>query len=86
MTRSAGTALRPWDDGSNSVENACNRAHVAFEFIEKLGAPFYAFHDRDVAPGAGEKLAPRLLALFGGSSLAILVSASRTGPRYRRIR
>jgi len=26
------------------------RARVAFEFIEKLGAPFYAFHDRDVAP------------------------------------
>ena len=22
----------------------------AFEFIEKLGAPFYCFHDRDVAP------------------------------------
>ena len=22
----------------------------AFEFFEKLGAPFYAFHDRDVAP------------------------------------
>ena len=38
-----GTALRPWDDGSNSVENACNRAHAAFEFIGKLGAPFYAF-------------------------------------------
>ncbi|MGE3244451.1 MAG: xylose isomerase, partial [Pirellulales bacterium] len=45
-----GTALRPWDDGSNSVENAQKRARVAFEFIEKLGAPFYAFHDRDVAP------------------------------------
>jgi xylose isomerase len=45
-----GTAIRPWDDGSNSVENACNRVRVAFEFIEKLGAPFYAFHDRDVAP------------------------------------
>ncbi|MCA9218133.1 MAG: xylose isomerase, partial [Planctomycetales bacterium] len=45
-----GTMLRPWDDGSNSVENACNRARVAFEFIEKLGAPYYAFHDRDVAP------------------------------------
>ena len=44
-----GTALRPWDDGSNFVENACNRAHAAFEFIEKLGAPFYAFHDRDLA-------------------------------------
>jgi len=45
-----GTALRPWDDGTNSVRNAQNRARVAFEFIEKLGAPFYAFHDRDVAP------------------------------------
>jgi len=45
-----GTAIRPWDDGSNSVENAQNRARVAFEFIEKLGAPFYAFHDRDIAP------------------------------------
>ncbi|MGA2281346.1 MAG: xylose isomerase [Verrucomicrobiota bacterium] len=45
-----GTAVRPWDDGSDSVENAQNRARVAFEFIEKLGAPFYAFHDRDIAP------------------------------------
>src|SRR6267143_3321409 len=45
-----GTAVRPWDDGTNSVKNAQNRARVAFEFIEKLGAPFYAFHDRDVAP------------------------------------
>jgi xylose isomerase len=44
------TMVRPWDDGSDSVENAQNRARVAFEFIEKLGAPFYAFHDRDVAP------------------------------------
>jgi xylose isomerase len=45
-----GTAIRPWDDFSASVENAQNRARVAFEFMEKLGAPFYAFHDRDVAP------------------------------------
>ncbi|MBT6846373.1 MAG: xylose isomerase, partial [Planctomycetaceae bacterium] len=46
----APTMVRPWDDGSESVENACNRARVAFEFMEKLGVPFYAFHDRDVAP------------------------------------
>ena len=45
-----GTAIRPWEDGSNSVKMAQKRARVAFEFIEKLGAPFYAFHDRDVAP------------------------------------
>jgi len=46
----AGTAIRPWDDGTDSVENAKNRARYAFEFIQKLGAPYYAFHDRDVAP------------------------------------
>src|SRR6266403_5577167 len=45
-----GTAVRPWEDGTNSVKMAQKRARVAFEFIEKLGAPFYAFHDRDVAP------------------------------------
>ena len=46
----AATMHRPWDDGTDSVENACNRARVAFEFFEKLDAPYYAFHDRDVAP------------------------------------
>ncbi len=45
-----GTADRPWDDGSDSVENAQCRARVAFELFEKLQAPYYAFHDRDVAP------------------------------------
>jgi xylose isomerase len=45
-----GTMLRPWDDGSNSLENAKGRVRAAFEFMEKLGAPYYAFHDRDVAP------------------------------------
>jgi xylose isomerase len=45
-----GTMRRPWEDGSDSVEMASKRVRVAFEFIEKLGAPFYCFHDRDVAP------------------------------------
>ena len=52
----AGTMQRPWDDGSNSVSNAQKRSRVAFEFISKLGAPFYCFHDRDVAP-EGKNLA-----------------------------
>jgi xylose isomerase len=26
------------------------KAEAAFEFLDKLGAPFYCFHDRDVAP------------------------------------
>jgi xylose isomerase len=46
----AGTMLRPWDDGSPSVANAQKRVRGAFEFMEKLGAPYYCWHDRDVAP------------------------------------
>jgi xylose isomerase len=45
-----GTMRRPWEDGTDSVEMAVKRVRVAFEFMEKLGAPFYCFHDRDVAP------------------------------------
>ena len=44
------TLKRPWDDGSASIENARHRVRIAFEFMEKLGTPYYAFHDRDVAP------------------------------------
>ena len=45
-----GTAQMPWDDGSDSVENAVNRVDVFFEFLEKIGIDYYCFHDRDVAP------------------------------------
>jgi xylose isomerase len=45
-----GTWQRPWEDGTNSLAMASKRAQVMFEFCQKLGAPFYAFHDRDVAP------------------------------------
>ena len=45
-----GTSLKPWDDRSDSVENAQRRAEVFFEFLHKLGLEFYCFHDRDVAP------------------------------------
>ncbi len=44
------TAYRPWDAGKSGIELAKARVPVFFEFCEKLGAPFYAFHDRDVAP------------------------------------
>ena len=45
-----GTALMPWDDGSDSVENALNRVPVFFEFLEKTQIDYYCFHDRDIAP------------------------------------
>jgi xylose isomerase len=44
------TALMPWDDQSNSVDNALRRADVFFEFLDKTGIDFYCFHDRDIAP------------------------------------
>ena len=51
-----GTMVRPWEAAEDSLENAQNRVRVAFEFMEKLGTPFFCFHDRDVAP-EGDTLA-----------------------------
>jgi xylose isomerase len=44
------TLFRPWDDGTNSMENALRRVDVAFEFFNKLGVDYYTFHDVDVSP------------------------------------
>ncbi len=44
------TAERPWDDGSDSIENAKRRVWAMFEFMQKCGIGHYCFHDRDVAP------------------------------------
>ena len=46
----AGTMLRPWEGPQDTVDNAIQRVRVFFEFCEKLGAGFFCFHDRDVAP------------------------------------
>ena len=45
-----GTARRPWQTGEGTVAQAVQRARAMFEFATKLGAPFYCWHDRDVAP------------------------------------
>lgn len=45
-----GTAQMPWDDGSDSVENAVNRVDVFFEFLKKMDIDYYCWHDRDIAP------------------------------------
>jgi len=46
-----GTFDRPWlDPGGDAMARAERKAEVAFEFLAKLGAPFFCFHDRDVAP------------------------------------
>ena len=45
-----GTAQMPWDDGSDSVDNALSRVDVFFEFLDKIGIDYYCWHDRDIAP------------------------------------
>ena len=46
----AGTFDRPWFKPGNPLELAELKLRTAFEFFEKLGAPFFTFHDRDIAP------------------------------------
>jgi xylose isomerase len=47
------THLFPWNDTStgpvsDAIQRAKNKADAAFEFITKLGLPYYCFHDVDV--------------------------------------
>jgi xylose isomerase len=45
-----GTFDRPWFAGGDPRAQAERRLAVAFELFEKLGVPFFTFHDRDIAP------------------------------------
>ncbi|MEZ5376051.1 MAG: xylose isomerase [Acidimicrobiales bacterium] len=54
----AGTLDRPWNPATTSgaaaamepMAAAKMKMSAAFEFVEKLGAPFFSFHDADIAP------------------------------------
>ncbi|WP_291857217.1 xylose isomerase [Marinilabilia sp.] len=43
-----GTTVFPWDASSSVEERNKNRMDAAFEFMTKLGMPFWCFHDIDV--------------------------------------
>jgi xylose isomerase len=45
-----GTIQRPWEKGKDAISVAKRRMDAAFEFLVKIEAPFWAFHDRDIAP------------------------------------
>ncbi|MED4128459.1 xylose isomerase [Shouchella miscanthi] len=49
-----GTAIRPWNH-LKGLDLAKARVEAAFEFFEKLGVPYFCFHDVDIAP-EGENL------------------------------
>ncbi len=43
-----GTKQFPWDTQHDAVARAKNKMDAAFEFITKLGVPYYCFHDIDL--------------------------------------
>jgi xylose isomerase len=45
-----GTINRPWENGRDPIAIAKTRMDAAFEFFQKIRAPFWCFHDRDIAP------------------------------------
>ena len=88
-----GTAQMPWDDGSNSVDNALKRTEVFFEFLDRCGIDFYCFHDRDIAPEGStllesnanlEKVVQQLKSLQDASGKELLwgTACLFTHPRY----
>ena len=75
----AGTFERPWLREPESLELARLKTEVAFELFEKLGAPFFTFHDRDAAP-EGATLAESNANLDRVAEL-IAAAMQRTGVR-----
>lgn len=45
----AGNMIRPWDKYSD-LDLAKARVDASFEFYEKIGVPYFCFHDVDIAP------------------------------------
>ncbi|WP_428240326.1 xylose isomerase [Gynuella sp.] len=45
-----GTMNRPWHQPGDEMEMARMKMDVAFDFMAKLGAPYWCWHDYDIAP------------------------------------
>lgn len=47
-----GTKVFPWSVSEDPMQRAYDKMDAAFEFITKIGAPFYCFHDYDLVEEA----------------------------------
>lgn len=57
-----GTKVFPWDASSNLMQRNRDRMDAAFEFMTKIGIPFWCFHDTDVAgDGSVKEIEDRLV-------------------------
>ena len=52
----AGTQNFPWDNATDSIQAARDKADAAFEFISKMGFDYYCFHDYDLVHEASTLL------------------------------
>src|SRR5215210_6892157 len=76
----AGTLDRPWlAPGRDPLDAARAKLDAAFEFFDKLGVPFFTFHDRDVSPDLGDWKATS--ALLDRVVELVAAHMSRTGLR-----
>jgi xylose isomerase len=47
-----GTKIFPWNESADPMTRAREKMDAAFEFITKMGIPFYCFHDYDIVEEA----------------------------------
>jgi xylose isomerase len=84
---------RPWLGAGDPMALAVRKTEAAFEFFTKLGAPFFTFHDRDVAPEAAtlresaarfDQMAERLAAQIERTGVKLLWGTANlfSHPRY----
>jgi xylose isomerase len=48
-----GTKVFPWNQSPDPMQRAREKMDAAFEFMTKMGLPFYCFHDYDLVDEAG---------------------------------
>lgn len=87
-----GTKVFPWATASNPMDVAREKLDAAFEFITKINAPFYCFHDTDLV-GDGSvfeiekrmaQLLPEIKAKQEASGVKLLWGTANvfSNPRY----
>ena len=75
-----GTFDRPWlAAGVDPTTASREKVAVAFEFLDKLGVPYFTFHDRDVAPEG--RTFSETAAILDATIAEIEAHMARTGMR-----
>jgi len=87
-----GTKVFPWNTASGPMDLAKEKLDAAFEFITKIGAPFYCFHDTDVVGDGSvfeiekrmEQIIPVMKSLQEESGVKLLWGTANvfSNPRY----